>query len=155
MPRLPSIGVGVAGPTVFVLALLTRRFRVTIPQADGSPLWSFLGDKRVWCRASKRQVSRQDPLFQADAPHVEAEFVDVHDVVNPLGVKVIGEIVHGSRGHANAAFHATDRRICELQIRIEHLVLACAATAHRRTQRKRLVSRSYITVSRAYRDSLC
>jgi xanthine dehydrogenase YagR molybdenum-binding subunit len=61
----------------------------------------------------------------ADAPDVEVELVEVSDdVVNPLGVKGVGEIgqVGAAAAIANAVFHATGRRVCELPIRIEHLL---------------------------------
>jgi xanthine dehydrogenase YagR molybdenum-binding subunit len=61
----------------------------------------------------------------ADAPDVEVELVEVRDdVVNPLGVKGVGEIgqVGAAAAIANAVFHATGRRVCELPIRIEHLL---------------------------------
>lgn len=61
----------------------------------------------------------------ADAPDIDIEFVDVQDkVVNPLGVKGIGEIgtVGAAAAIANAVFHATGRRVRELPIRIEHLL---------------------------------
>ena len=50
----------------------------------------------------------------ADAPDVTVEFVDVHDeVVDPLGVKGVGEIgqVGVAAAIANAVFHATGRRV--------------------------------------------
>jgi xanthine dehydrogenase YagR molybdenum-binding subunit len=61
----------------------------------------------------------------ADTPDVEVELVDVRDdVVNPLGVKGVGEIgqVGAAAAIANAVFHATGCRIRELPIRIEHLL---------------------------------
>jgi xanthine dehydrogenase YagR molybdenum-binding subunit len=61
----------------------------------------------------------------ADAPDVEVEFVEVRDeVVNPLGVKGLGEIsmVGTAAAIANAVFHATGRRVRELPIGIEHLL---------------------------------
>jgi xanthine dehydrogenase YagR molybdenum-binding subunit len=61
----------------------------------------------------------------ADAPDVEVEFVEVRDeVVNPLGVKGVGEIsmVGTAAAIANAVFHATGRRVRELPIGIEHLL---------------------------------
>ena len=61
----------------------------------------------------------------ADAPDVEVELVEVRDdVVNPLGVKGVGEIgqVGAAAAIANAVFHATGRRVRELPIRIEHLL---------------------------------
>ncbi|MFL5574845.1 MAG: molybdopterin cofactor-binding domain-containing protein, partial [Gemmatimonadaceae bacterium] len=61
----------------------------------------------------------------ADAPDVEVELLEVRDdVVNPLGVKGVGEIgmVGAAAAIANAVFHATGRRVRELPIRIEHLL---------------------------------
>ena len=61
----------------------------------------------------------------ADAPDVEVEFVEVGDeVVNPLGVKGVGEIgqVGVAAAIANAVFHATGRRVRELPIAVEHLL---------------------------------
>jgi xanthine dehydrogenase YagR molybdenum-binding subunit len=58
----------------------------------------------------------------ADAPDVTVEFVDVVDeVVNPLGVKGVGEIgqVGIAAAIANAVFHATGRRIRELPLAAE------------------------------------
>jgi xanthine dehydrogenase YagR molybdenum-binding subunit len=61
----------------------------------------------------------------ADAPDVEVEFVEVRDeVVNPLGVKGVGEIgqVGAAAAIANAVFHATGRRVRDLPIAVEHLL---------------------------------
>ena len=61
----------------------------------------------------------------ADAPDIEIELVDVHDdVVNPLGVKGVGEIgqVGVAAAIANAVFHATGYRPRELPIAVEHLL---------------------------------
>ncbi|SOE09275.1 xanthine dehydrogenase, molybdenum binding subunit apoprotein [Streptomyces sp. 2323.1] len=61
----------------------------------------------------------------ADAPDVAIEFVEVPDpVVNPLGVKGLGEVgmVGAAAAIANAVFHATGYRARELPIRIEHLL---------------------------------
>jgi xanthine dehydrogenase YagR molybdenum-binding subunit len=61
----------------------------------------------------------------ADAPDVEVELVEVRDeVVNPLGVKGVGEIgqVGAAAAIANAVFHATGRRVRELPIAVEHLL---------------------------------
>jgi xanthine dehydrogenase YagR molybdenum-binding subunit len=58
----------------------------------------------------------------ADAPDVTVEFVDVRDdVVNPLGVKGVGEIgqVGAAAAIANAVFHATGRRIRDLPMAAE------------------------------------
>lgn len=61
----------------------------------------------------------------ADAPDVDVEFVEVPDeIVNPLGVKGLGEVgmVGAAAAIANAVFHATGYRARELPIRIEHLL---------------------------------
>jgi xanthine dehydrogenase YagR molybdenum-binding subunit len=61
----------------------------------------------------------------ADAPDVEVELIEVRDeVVNPLGVKGVGEIgqVGVAAAIANAVFHATGRRVRELPIAVEHLL---------------------------------
>jgi xanthine dehydrogenase YagR molybdenum-binding subunit len=58
----------------------------------------------------------------ADAPDVTVEFVDVRDeVVNPLGVKGVGEVgqVGVAAAIANAVFHATGRRVRELPMSAE------------------------------------
>ena len=60
-----------------------------------------------------------------DIPQLDVHFVDEVDPhVNPLGVKGLGEIslVGMAPAISNAVFHATGRRIHELQIRIEHLL---------------------------------
>jgi xanthine dehydrogenase YagR molybdenum-binding subunit len=61
----------------------------------------------------------------ADAPDVDVELVEVEDgVVNPLGVKGIGEIsqVGMAAAIANAVFHATGQRLRQFPIGIEHLL---------------------------------
>jgi xanthine dehydrogenase YagR molybdenum-binding subunit len=58
----------------------------------------------------------------ADAPDVTVDFVEVDDhVVNPLGVKGVGEIgqVGAAAAIVNAVFHATGRRFRELPITAE------------------------------------
>jgi xanthine dehydrogenase YagR molybdenum-binding subunit len=75
----------------------------------------------------------------ADAPEVDVELIEVPDqVVNPLGVKGVGEIgqVGAAAAIANAVFHATGYRVRELPIAPEHLLgqlgphSAPAATGH-------------------------
>jgi xanthine dehydrogenase YagR molybdenum-binding subunit len=61
----------------------------------------------------------------ADAPDVDVELVEVRDeVVNPLGVKGVGEIgqVGAAAAIANAVFNATGRRVRELPIAVEQLL---------------------------------
>ncbi|MFJ4650151.1 xanthine dehydrogenase family protein molybdopterin-binding subunit [Nocardia sp. NPDC088792] len=61
----------------------------------------------------------------ADAPAVDITFVAVTDaVVNPLGVKGLGEIgmVGASAAIINAIRHATGKPIREIPVRIEHLI---------------------------------
>lgn len=55
----------------------------------------------------------------ADVHDIEVIFVEEHDeVVNPLGAKGLGEIglVGVAAAIANAVFHATGKRICDLPI---------------------------------------
>ena len=68
----------------------------------------------------------------ADAPEVTVEFVEVHDdVLNPLGVKGVGEIgqVGAGAAIANAVFHATGRRVRELPMSPELVMDPEAALA--------------------------
>ncbi|MGW0732676.1 xanthine dehydrogenase family protein molybdopterin-binding subunit [Streptomyces sp. NPDC002851] len=61
----------------------------------------------------------------ADAPEVDVEIIEVEDkVVNPLGVKGVGEVgqVGAAAAIANAIHHATGRRIRKLPITIEDLL---------------------------------
>lgn len=61
----------------------------------------------------------------ADAPEVDISFVEVDDtVVNPLGVKGIGELgmIGAAAAIANAVHHATGRRLRDIPLRIEHLL---------------------------------
>ncbi|MEV6768284.1 xanthine dehydrogenase family protein molybdopterin-binding subunit [Nocardia sp. NPDC051030] len=61
----------------------------------------------------------------ADAPEVDISFVEVEDrVVNPLGVKGLGELgmVGAAAAILNAVSHATGKRIREIPVRIEHLI---------------------------------
>ncbi|MGW5879678.1 xanthine dehydrogenase family protein molybdopterin-binding subunit [Nocardiopsis terrae] len=61
----------------------------------------------------------------ADAPDVQVEMLEVEDrVVNPLGVKGVGEIgqVGAAAAIANAVFHATGRRFRDLPITIESVM---------------------------------
>ena len=61
----------------------------------------------------------------ADTPSVEIILVSEEDsVVNPLGIKGIGELanVGTAAAVANAVYHATGVRVRELPIRLEKLL---------------------------------
>jgi len=61
----------------------------------------------------------------ADVPSIEIIMVpETDERVNPLGIKGIGEIgiVGMNAAVANAAFHATGKRVRELPIRAEKLL---------------------------------
>ncbi|MFF3222671.1 xanthine dehydrogenase family protein molybdopterin-binding subunit [Nocardia suismassiliense] len=61
----------------------------------------------------------------ADAPEVDISFVPVDDtVVNPLGVKGIGELgmIGAAAAIVNAVHNATGRSIRDIPLRIEHLL---------------------------------
>ena len=60
----------------------------------------------------------------ADVPDLDVVFVGTPDTVRPLGIKGIGEIaiVGVSAAIANAAYHATGRRIRSLPITVEQLL---------------------------------
>jgi xanthine dehydrogenase YagR molybdenum-binding subunit len=65
----------------------------------------------------------------ADVPDVVVDTVEVlEDVVNPLGVKGVGEIgiVGASAAIANAVYHATGRRVRKLPITLEDLLPSSA-----------------------------
>jgi xanthine dehydrogenase YagR molybdenum-binding subunit len=60
--------------------------------------------------------------FNADAPEITIEFVEVEDRgIDPLGVKGVGEIgqVGSAAAIANAVFNETRKRIRELPIAAE------------------------------------
>jgi xanthine dehydrogenase YagR molybdenum-binding subunit len=61
----------------------------------------------------------------ADIPEIEVLFVEEQDtVVNPLGVKGVGEIglVGVAAAIANAVYHATGKRVRELPITLDKLL---------------------------------
>jgi CO/xanthine dehydrogenase Mo-binding subunit len=60
----------------------------------------------------------------ADVPNIDVVFVGAPDPVRPLGIKGVGEIgvVGVSAAIANAAYHATGRRIRSLPITVEQLL---------------------------------
>ncbi|WP_426231697.1 xanthine dehydrogenase family protein molybdopterin-binding subunit [Pararhizobium sp. DWP3-4] len=85
--------------------------RTVLDPRDGRPINAHLADYLV-------------PV-NLDTPHLEAHFIDEDDtIVNPLGVKGLGEIaiVGIAPAVANAIFHATGKRIRELPITIESLI---------------------------------
>jgi xanthine dehydrogenase YagR molybdenum-binding subunit len=106
--------------------------RTARSQLMGGMLWGLgqalhegtLMDTRTgrWANAS---LGEYLVPVNADAPEVEVELIEVEDkIVNPLGVKGVGEIgqVGAAAAIANAVFHATGRRVRTLPIRIEHLL---------------------------------
>ena len=129
----PVQGTGSGPPSLHIV----RRVRVLNPrtarsQLMGGMLWGLgqallegtVTDVRTgrWANAS---LGEYLVPVNADAPEVQVELVDVKDdVVNPLGVKGVGEIgqVGAAAAIANAVFHATGRRVRALPIRIEHLL---------------------------------
>lgn len=60
----------------------------------------------------------------ADVHDIEVILVEAHDkVVNPIGVKGLGEIgIVGTAVIANAASHATGKRVRDLPITIDKLL---------------------------------
>jgi xanthine dehydrogenase YagR molybdenum-binding subunit len=106
--------------------------RMARSQLMGGMLWGLgqalldgtLMDVRTgrWANAS---LGEYLVPVDADAPEVAVELIEVRDdVVNPLGVKGVGEIgqVGAAAAIANAVFHATGRRVRELPIRIEQML---------------------------------
>lgn len=64
------------------------------------------------------------PVF-ADVHDLDVIFVEEHDdIVNPLGVKGVGEIglVAMPTAIANAVFHATGKRVHDLPITLDRLM---------------------------------
>jgi xanthine dehydrogenase YagR molybdenum-binding subunit len=101
-------------------------------QALGGMLWglgqALLEGTRMDSRLGRwANASLGDYLVavNADAPDIDVEFVEERDeIVNPLGVKGVGEIsqVGAAAAIANAVFHATGYRARELPIAVEHLL---------------------------------
>jgi xanthine dehydrogenase YagR molybdenum-binding subunit len=106
-------------------------------QLMGGMLWglgqALLEGARMeagWGRWTTNNLGEYLVPVNLDAPDIQVEFVEVHDeVVNPLGVKGVGEIgqVGAAAAIANAVFHATGRRIRELPMSPE-LVMDPIAT---------------------------
>jgi xanthine dehydrogenase YagR molybdenum-binding subunit len=87
--------------------------RTVLDPRDGRPVNAHMADYLV-------------PV-NLDTPRLEAHFVDEEDPhVNPLGVKGLGEIalVGMAPAIANAVFHATGKRVRDLPIRIEDVLIA-------------------------------
>lgn len=85
--------------------------RTVLDKRDGRPVNAHLADYLV-------------PV-NLDMPRMDIHFVEEEDtIVNPLGVKGLGEIslVGISASIANAIFHATGKRRHELPIMIENLI---------------------------------
>ena len=62
---------------------------------------------------------------QADIHDIDVIFVEEHDeIVNPLGIKGVGEIgvVGVAAAVANAVYHATGKRVRRLPIRLDDLL---------------------------------
>jgi xanthine dehydrogenase YagR molybdenum-binding subunit len=106
--------------------------KTTRSQLMGGMLWGLGQALLEGTRMDSRQgrwanASLGDYLVavNADVPEVDVELVEVRDeVVNPLGVKGVGEIgqVGAAAAIANAVFHATGRRVRELPIAVEQLL---------------------------------
>ncbi|ASY65191.1 Periplasmic aromatic aldehyde oxidoreductase, molybdenum binding subunit YagR (plasmid) [Sinorhizobium sojae CCBAU 05684] len=87
--------------------------RTVLDRRDGRPVNAHMADYLM-------------PV-NLDIPRLEAYFVDeVDPVVNPLGVKGLGEIalVGTAPAIANAVFHATGKRVRALPIHIEDVLTA-------------------------------
>jgi xanthine dehydrogenase YagR molybdenum-binding subunit len=62
----------------------------------------------------------------ADIHDIDVIFVEEHDaIVNPLGVKGVGEIgiVGTAAAIANAVYHATGKRVRDLPITLDKLLI--------------------------------
>lgn len=124
VPRM--VGVFAAGTIVNAKAAAS--------QVEGGMIWglsSALHEETVIDPATARFVNANVAEYlmpvNADIPEVTTEFVEEHDeIVNPLGIKGIGElgIVGTAAAVANAVRHATGVRLRSLPIRMEHLVTA-------------------------------
>lgn len=124
VPRM--VGVFAAGRIVNLKAALS--------QVVGGMVWglsSALHEETVIDPATARFVNGNIAEYlvpvNADVPEVTAEFVPEQDeIVNPMGVKGIGELgIVGTAGAvANAVHHATGVRLRSLPIRMQDLVTA-------------------------------
>ncbi|MFE2997676.1 xanthine dehydrogenase family protein molybdopterin-binding subunit [Nocardia sp. NPDC059246] len=87
-------------------------------------LEATLPDARTGAWANPSLLEYLLPV-NADAPEVDISFVEVNDaIVNPLGVKGLGELgmIGAAAAIVNAIAHATGKRIREFPVRIEHLL---------------------------------
>ena len=108
-------------------------------QLMGGTLWglgqALLEGNRMDARYGRWGASNLGEYLvpvDADAPEVTVDFVEVHDtVVNPLGVKGVGEIgqVGVAAAIADAVLHATGRRIRELPMAAELVMDAAPVPA--------------------------
>ncbi len=108
-------------------------------QLMGGMLWALgqalLEGNRMDARYGKWTANNLGEYLvsvNADAPDITVEFVDVQDdLVNPLGVKGVGEIgqVGSAAAIANAVFHAIGRRVRELPMAAELVLDPIGTTA--------------------------
>jgi xanthine dehydrogenase YagR molybdenum-binding subunit len=75
-------------------------------------------------RFMNRNIAEYHVPVNADVHEIDVVFADEHDDANPLGVKGLGEIgiVGTAAAIANAAFHATGKRVRDLPITIDKLL---------------------------------
>jgi xanthine dehydrogenase YagR molybdenum-binding subunit len=76
-------------------------------------------------RVMNHNLAEYHVPVNADIQNVQVIFVEEHDdIVNPIGVKGVGEIgiVGVPAAVANAVFHATGKRIRELPITLDKLM---------------------------------
>jgi xanthine dehydrogenase YagR molybdenum-binding subunit len=75
-------------------------------------------------RVMNANIAEYHVPVNADVPDIEVIFVDEHDdMVNPLGIKGLGEIgiVGVAAAIANAIYHATGKRVRDLPITLDKL----------------------------------
>lgn len=84
-----------------------------------------LADHRIG-RFMNHNLAEYHVPVNADVPDIDVIFVEEHDTeVSPIGVKGVGEIgiVGAAAAIANALFHATGRRVRDLPITIDKLIV--------------------------------
>jgi xanthine dehydrogenase YagR molybdenum-binding subunit len=92
---------------------MARMERTVLDPRDGRPVNAHMADYPV--------------SVNLDIPQLEVHFVNEEDShVNPLGIKGLSEIalVGMAPAIANAVFHATGKRVRDLPIRIEDVLIA-------------------------------